>query len=417
MSVETEAPAADSALCTPHVAFYLASTADPINSDHPLWCQPLPRSRTAAVTSVSDEPDILYKEYFSAIAAFCAADNWGPVTTAIMQQQGRPVTPDAISAISVFLEKHGAFYHPARLVVRAEDQVFSFVINVAVSASGRAILPREVQALSWLGEHRPFGWVPTVYTDMRQTLSGGREIALFLGTWFDGYHEFHLTASSPDQAVSAVIWDGAVPPTCLLDDQMAAVYQQAALILTACYDPVTTQQIFPWHHAAGDFVVKLTDDGVSVRLITVRDRVPVLMVDETDVDEGAILEGLVLFFIHLTLRMRLDRLDGVGKVIFGPETMVAPVVSGFFQGLDLCARLSGLFGDVPAGDVSAGDFPVFFRHWFSRHSSETLGQLTETVVETFFPENTEERRIVSLYQDAHLEMLRGQMKSGTSGFP
>jgi hypothetical protein len=37
------------------------------------------------------------------------------------------------------------------------------------------------------------------------------------------------------------------------------------MILTACYDPISSRQIFPWHHAAGDFVVRVERERVGVR--------------------------------------------------------------------------------------------------------------------------------------------------------
>ncbi|MDL2269059.1 hypothetical protein LJC41_03690 [Desulfosarcina sp. OttesenSCG-928-G17] len=401
----------------PDIHFYLSSTADPVTPDHPLWDRPLPRYRNADAGFLSDEADTLYKDYFSAIAAFCESDNWAPVTAAVTSLLERPVTPDRISSIWVFLEKHGAFYHPARLQIQVEGRQFSFVINVAVSACGRKTLPEEIRALSWLHNHRPFGWVPEVYHHRRQTLSNGREMAFFLRTWFDGYHEFHLSRSKPDrpekkssenpQDLSMVVWDGAARPTHLSEDRVAAVYQQASLILSACYDLVTTKQIFPWHHAAGDFVVRFTDEGgVSVRLITVRGRAPVLaMPDQKDMDETAILDGLMFFFIHLTLQMRLDREDGVGKVVWAPETTVCPVITGFFQGLDLSAKLSGL----------PDTFPDFFRQWFIRYPTDALYQRARTVTETFFPGNHEEQQIVARHLKTHLNAVCLGMQALSSG--
>ena len=72
-----------------------------------------------------------------------------------------------------------------------------------------------------------------------------------------------------------IVWDGAATPTLLRESTNGILLRQAAMILTACYDPVTTEQIFPWHHAAGDFVIRCDKDTLSVRLITARGLVPV----------------------------------------------------------------------------------------------------------------------------------------------
>ena len=50
-----------------------------------------------------------------------------------------------------------------------------------------------------------------------------------------------------------------------------AVYREAARILTLYYDVGSGAAIGPWHHAAGDFVARVSPDGrVAVRCITVR---------------------------------------------------------------------------------------------------------------------------------------------------
>ena len=54
------------------------------------------------------------------------------------------------------------------------------------------------------------------------------------------------------------------------------VYRQAAFILTLYYDVETFEQIFPWHHAAGDFVVKADEGAVDVRLVTARQYAPMI---------------------------------------------------------------------------------------------------------------------------------------------
>ena len=82
-------------------------------------------------------------------------------------------------------------------------------------------------------------------------------------------------------------------------------------------------------------------------------------------DERALLDALVIFFIHLSVRMRLDRLDGVGAVAWAPNHCLAPMIDGFFQGLDLTARING-FPDT---------FGETFRHYFNRHDAADSGCL------------------------------------------
>jgi hypothetical protein len=46
--------------------------------------------------------------------------------------------------------------------------------------------------------------------------------------------------------------------------------RRGIFLLTAYYNIDTGEQIFPWHHAAGDFVVTPLAEGFPVKLIAVR---------------------------------------------------------------------------------------------------------------------------------------------------
>lgn len=100
-------------------------------------------------------------------------------------------------------------------------------------------------------------------------------------------------------------------------------------------------QIFPWHHAAGDFVVRFRDPGLDVRLVTVRDFRPMFDAGATEAPRW-FLEALLLFFLNLTIRMRLDRLDGVGDLVWADQWVLLAAIEGFFQGLVRSCRLRGL---------------------------------------------------------------------------
>jgi hypothetical protein len=88
----------------------------------------------------------------------------------------------------------------------------------------------------------------------------------------------------------------------------------------------TFRQIFPWHHAAGDFVVRSRDDGVGLRLITARQYAPM-------VAGVSAFDALLFFLLNLSLRTRLDRLDGVGDVVWAEDGCVSATLMGFLEGL------------------------------------------------------------------------------------
>jgi hypothetical protein len=372
----------------PTVSYFLSTTDHPIHEDHPLWSRSLPENwHSGAITPETDSTDdVTYGIYFTSIFKFCAADGWRRLLTAASEQLDLPVAETDLGHLSIFLEKHGGFYHPARLQLDVSDRTLTFVVNVAASGRGRQALPREVAALSHLNAQRPFGWFPRVYHHIYDALP------MFMGDWLDGFHEFHLTRRTDNDKLAMVIWDGAEDRCLLSTKQERTMYRKAAMILTACYDPVSSCQIFPWHHAAGDFVIRVDGEKTSVKMITVRDYVPMAGIETEPDSEQAILDALVIFFIHLSVRMRLDRLDGVNEVVWAPDACLAPVIQGFFQGLDLTARISGF----PEGFADA------FRHYFNHNNKTDLMATAQQVTEAVFDAQAEERCVIDSNLTDHM---------------
>ncbi len=57
-----------------------------------------------------------------------------------------------------------------------------------------------------------------------------------------------------------------------------------------------------------------------------------------------ILEALLVFLLNLSIRMRLDRIDGVGDIVWSDDIAVQGTLKGFFQGLNR-KNSTGLFSD------------------------------------------------------------------------
>lgn len=375
----------------PTVSYFLSTTDHPLDADHRLWSCPLPGNRqSGAITAPGgDTHPLTYGWYFTALLKFCTANGWERMVKAASRKLARPVVETDLEHLSIFLEKHGAFYHPARLQLAMKNQTLSFVVNVAASSRGRNTLIREATVLEWLQEQRPFGWFPRVY-DLATD-----DPPMVLGDWFDGFHEFHLTRRPESNELAIVVWDGASDRCLLSERQAAMLYHNATMILTACYDPITANQIFPWHHAAGDFVVCVQKEGVSVKLITVRDYRPMTGTANEPDNERAILDALVVFFIHLSVRMRLDRLDGVKEMVWAPDSCLIPVMDGFFQGLDLTARINGF----------PEDFPDAFRHYINRLPAPDLLATARRVTETVFAQRSEEHGVITGNLTSHMQMI------------
>ena len=146
--------------------------------------------------------------------------------------------------------------------------------NVALSEAGRAAAEREFHLLSGLQEGREHSFIPAAYglAGAPCTLANGEstEALAFFCQWCEGFCEFHLSVNPQSNDREIIVWDNADGHFFLDQNQTASLYEKTACILACYYDPDDFRQIFPWHHAAGDFVVKVWNGVPDVRLITVR---------------------------------------------------------------------------------------------------------------------------------------------------
>jgi len=128
-----------------------------------------------------------------------------------------------------------------------------------------------------------------------------------------------------------VLWDMDQGYTFLSDRQSEQIWCKAAYILTSFYDVKTFEEIFPWHHASGDFVASLMNEELDLKLITVRQYAPRL--EFSDYSPENQVTAIIVFLANLSIRMRLDRLDGVGEIVWAPDSSVEPTVIGFMHAL------------------------------------------------------------------------------------
>jgi hypothetical protein len=271
-------------------------------------------------------PVVTYSQYFEGIEDVISKDGYGGLVDATARSLGKDISLDKINDIVIRSEKHGSDYHPARIEVMVGSVCAAFVMNVAVTARGKARLHQEFEVLEYLNRKYDFPFLPRSYF---QGESFHTAMPMFLADWFQGYHEFHLSIDKEDSSQGLLLWDSEKGPYRLSRPQAQQVYHQSARILTLYYDLETFEQIFPWHHAAGDFVVKAQGETIDVKLITARQYAP--MLEPSQGLSGQ--EALLFFLLNLSLRMRLDRLDGVGSVAWADDACVDATVGGFVGGL------------------------------------------------------------------------------------
>jgi hypothetical protein len=324
----------------PRFSYFLSHRKHPVQKESETWQTPLPLTRNQSVKQPLKDIGITvtHGDYFCAVRSFLENNRFDILTSALSQYLNRDIKPENIETISIFLEKHGEFYHPARIEANVNGNIAPFVLNVAVSHAGTESIQREYKILQKLNSNFPSSFLPKVYGKGIADTKKNFTFSMFLGEWFEGFKEFHLSKTPSDERIRINVWDTEKGNFFLTDEQTVELYRQAASILTCYYNIETFEQIYPWHHAAGDFVIKLSNDKVNTRLVTTRQYAPMFETNEMeDRDKGPtlILEALLVFFLNLTIRMRLDRLDGVGENVWSDDVAVEGTLQGFFQGLAL----------------------------------------------------------------------------------
>ncbi len=314
----------------PSIHFFVSGEEKEVSTDSSLWKLLLLGDDHPDVgkTPASGHKDITIGDYLSSAKQFIIENDFYFLKKGVSRLTNNPSDADRITRVDLFLEKHGAFYHPIRVQVELpQERILAFVLNGAVSQKGLALIQKEFDLISDLNR-RNDAFLPQVFGCGSVHTSKG-EIAFFLGEWLQGYQEFHLTRHHNENEI--VIWGSQGALTYVEEERFFPVYGQMATMLTTLYDSDTFQQVFPFHHAAGDFIIKKENGGWGVKLITVRGYEN--LTDFTPHDQAFVLPGLLFFFLNLTLRMRLDRLDGTGAPAMVNDKVIPFISEGFLKGL------------------------------------------------------------------------------------
>ena len=361
---------------TPQFSYFISSLETPVSPNSSLWRQPLPLSRHFSGENAAIS--MRQGEYFQTLRTFLENDGCEIICRALTRRLQQNVKPQDIREIYICLEKHGEFYHPARIDVLARDQKVSFVLNVAVSETGIETIKNEYYYLTKLNDEFSSCFLPEVYGFGEVASRGDRKIRMFLGHWFEGYNEFHISRDPSDKRKKILVWDDIRSRFYLSLEQSADLYRQAAKILTYYYNVESFEQIFSWHHGSGDFVVNIDNGDLDVKLVSARGYAPLLLI----------------FFLNLTVRMRLDRYDGVGDIVWADGTAVQGTVAGFFDGLALKPSVASMPDSLDR----------CFRYYLSVCTEEDLYELSNAAVKTFH-RRAPEVRVIKQNLKAHVEEL------------
>jgi hypothetical protein len=384
----------------PPFKYYVSGISGTVSAASDLWNTPLPMNRYGgAASDAAGCPSCLcHGAYFDGARTFLEQNRCTVLLQALSGRLGRDVGPEEIGEIRITLMKHGAFYHPARVAVIGFSRPLYFALNVAASEAGRHTLQDECRALERLSRTSGEMFVPKGYGKTDAPAAGGFRLAMFLADWFHGYHEFHLSRDPVQQGDKIRVWDEDHGPFLLDEMRTFALYRQMAFILTHYYNPMTFEQIFPWHHAAGDFVLRVGPAGLQVRLITVRGYAPMLrgvqLAEEGPDRLEQVMAALLIFLLNLSIRMRIDRLDGTGELAWASGEVVAPMWEGF------CGGLSGK-GEFARG---VGDPVGAFRAYLSRIPLSEGFDLALAAGGGFHP-RAAERALLERHLEVHVTAL------------
>jgi hypothetical protein len=179
-----------------------------------------------------------------------------------------------------------------------------------------------------------------------------------------------------------LLWDLDSGSHYLSEGQCVTLYRLGAKILTLYYNWNNFKQIYPWHHAAGDFVLRKKGDTVDLRLVTVRDYAAV--VDFTSSKKAG----------------KLLALNGVGDVVWAEDYCLEGTVTGFFEGLT-SGPTKARKGTPPAAEIL--DILRGFENeeWLS---------LLEEWTETYKPSGEELTLVLEKALD-HFHKLEGFLKN------
>ena len=316
----------------------------------------------------------------------------------LAQHLQQAVLTEDIGQIQIHLEKHGEFYHPARIVAEVSDHQACLVLNVAVSDTGKKHVEAEFQNLKRLNAEFGHSFLPREYFLGKGVGDDGPEFKMFLAQWFEDYHEFHISRHTCGNQHLVCVWDDQKGRYTLSAEQSLRLYRQAAGIMTAYYNVSSYEHISPWHHAAGDFIVRLDQDEIDLKLITVRGYVP-LFQQSGDQTPGArnaeqTLQALLIFFLKLSIRMRLDRIDGVGELVWSEPGVVHSTVTGVFDAL----------AQKPADPLLPDAVDTCFKYYLSICSRQDLFELAESILE-ILPGMAPEFSLIKQHLAEHVQLL------------
>ncbi len=276
-------------------------------------------------------------DYFHAVEQFLVKTCSKEFLQVLTHILGRPVSDMAsIDKIHLFSEKLGAFYHIAAAEVFIKDTVTKFAVSTAFTPTGIECLEHDFQTLTRLREYTGGSCLPRTFFTGRVKVDGTAPDHYFLITlseWLEQFHEWHFSMDRSSKERHILIWDNNSGPYFLPCRTEEQIFYQIARILTLCFNPCTAEQVCMWHNAAGDFIVRHDNGKMEARLTTIRKYRPLINYDGKS--HRDITLHTIFFLLDLTVRISMDRLDGIHEPVWADRKFLKPALTGFLNGMKL----------------------------------------------------------------------------------
>jgi len=290
-------------------------------------------SRPFLITPEKAHPHLTLGNYFDTVKACILKDRGELLNRALKGKYHEDFGLGDVRKIQIRSEKHGILYHLASVEVFMGETRVKFTLSTAISGKGVECIMHEHDILDRLNRNSEFSFLPEIYGIRKRTCNTAQgktvEMVMLAAQWFEDYHEWHMAMDPIDGRRKIKIWDLKRGHRYVSSSEVSIIIEECSKILTLYYDFGDFSHIGLWHHAAGDFIVNTQRNGkLNVRLTTVRKYEP----RSATKDAGPMI-AVIYFFLDTTVKMRLDRLDGVGEMAWLDDFAVTATVKGLFEGL------------------------------------------------------------------------------------
>jgi hypothetical protein len=353
--------------------------------------------RPFLVTPEKAHPHLTLGNYFDTVKACILKDRDELLKRALKSRSHENFSLEDVRKIQIRSEKHGILYHLASVEVFMVETHVKFTLSTAISGKGVEYIIREHDILDRLNRNSGFSFLPEIYGIRKMTCNTAQgeteEMVMLAAQWFEDYHEWHMAMDASDGRQKIKIWDLRRGPRYASTMEASLIIEECSKILTFYYNFRDFRHIGAWHHAAGDFIVKChRDDRLDVRLTTVRKYAPLPVTED-----ASPMIAMIYFFLDTTVKMRLDRLDGIGETVWLDDFSVTAAVKGILEGL----RTRETKGDGAEG-VQAADLLSLLQSF----DKSELERIFEPLLDHYVTQDSDGMALMSLHMDDHISVLR-----------